>query len=441
MSKKLKSAILLPLIFILAFSLPGLPWSNTFRHKLKKILIKTQIAWNKWQGYEPRLVSIAGETDTPGARLFVLDSHSGWATLCDKQGKFTIPDVLWYPDATYEVVISTADNSGKLLKICAPSELPSTKIIEAGKVEIYSQSKVDLIDLPGDTSYSYEYFDLQNRDYYRRLFEQLTVGKISDGEKVEAVNEYVATRLTYDETGFELGSPRRVLERGSQYCGHLSLTMATLLAVAFPVRVIHLIDKAIPPNSHAVVEVFYDGDWHLYDPTFGVKFKNHQGKVVSYRELMLNPDLITPEVFSPFRQKYPKVPLNPLIGIYSSGYHHFYYLAYRGSQYAHAWWAYKDGLNYVPTGSRVLLAAAGIRPGTRVIYHIRKPGNEDDELTLISRRGATGDNVLNEEESLPINLASGSYEVFVDLYDGNVASDNNLAYISNCHLGVRLEVR
>jgi hypothetical protein len=443
MSKKAKAAISLSLLFMMILFLPGLPWSAASRHKLKKIIDKAQLTWSKWSGHQPSLVSIAGETDVPGARVFVLDSPSGWASLCDNQGRFTIPDVLWYPNATYDLVVSSNENIGLMVKIRAPSDLPPTQVINAGRVLINIGQKIELTDLAGDTSYSFEYFDVQNRDYYRNLFDQITKDKLSDAEKVEAVNDYVATRLTYDKPQWELGSPRRILEQGSQYCGHLSTTMTTLLAVAFPTRAVHLTDKSTPPNTHVVVEVFYEGDWHLYDPTFGVQFKNPQGEVVSYKELLLNPDLIRPELFSAFRQRYPKVPLNSVLGIYRSSYHHFYYLAYKGSQYPHAWWAYKDGVNYVPTGGRVLLAAAGIQPGTKVVYHIRKPESELDELTFVSKCGATSDNVLNEEESPPITLAAGSYEVFVDLYDGNIpnSSDAKLAFVRDCRLGVKLEVK
>lgn len=311
-----------------------------------------------------------------------LDSLSGWATLCDPQGKFTLPDVLWYPDATYDLIVSADEDKGEVVKVSAGSLDPSTGVVNVGRLALNTDHRVDLSELPGDNSYTYEYFDFQNRDYYRSVFDELTAHLASDEEKVDAVNNYVAAKLNYKETQWELGSPRRILEYGSQYCGHLSTAMATILAVAFPVRIIHLTDRA-------------------------------------------------------------KILLNSLADIYSSGHHHFYYLAYKCSQYAHAWWAYKNGLSYVPSGGRILLAAAGIRPGTCVTYHIRKPGSNHDELTLVSRRAASASCVLNEEESQPINLAPGFYNVFVDLYDENVATPtaDSPALISDWQLRVKLEVR
>ncbi|HWP44625.1 MAG TPA: hypothetical protein VNO14_15365, partial [Blastocatellia bacterium] len=91
----------------------------------------------------------------------------------------------------------------------------------------------------------------------------------------------------------------------------------------------------------------------------------------------------------------------------------------------------------------IKLAAAGILPGANVTYHIRKPGSDQDELTFSSRKGGNSNCVLNEEESPPLNLAPGLYEVFVDLHDGNALdpSRDGPAIISNWRLSVKLEIR
>jgi hypothetical protein len=210
-------------------------------------------------------------------------------------------------------------------------------VLDAGTLGVNPGDEVDLIDMQGISSSGYQYFDLANRDYYSSVFVGLTSGKRSDEEKVDSINDYMATRLNYNETQWDPGPPRRILERGSQYCGHLSSAMATILAVAFPVRIIQLADVVnLTTNTHVVVEIFYDRDWHLYDPTFGVKFKNKDGRVVSYRELKLNPGLVSTDIFRRFHKKYPKFPLNSVTGLYTSGQHHFYYLAFKCSQYAHA---------------------------------------------------------------------------------------------------------
>jgi hypothetical protein len=300
---------------------------------------------------------------------------------------------------------------------------------------------VELPHLPGLTSISYQPYDFLNADYYRKVYDELTAGKLVDAEKIDAINSYISERLNYNETQWELGSPRRILERGSQYCGHLAIAMATISAVAYPTRVVNLSDGASPPQTHVVVEVFYEGGWHLYDPTFGVRFENREGGIASYRDIRLDPSLISEVLFAGFRQKYPKVPLDWMSGVYRSGYHHFYYLAFKCSQYSHAWWAYRDGLSYVPSGGRVILAAAGVRSGTRVTFHIRKAGSEQDALSFTTRGTANSSCVLNEEESLAISLPPGIYEVYVDLRDGNVGSASMSAAISARRLAEHLEVR
>jgi hypothetical protein len=443
MRKIIIGIVILFCILSAAFLFPGLPWSATYRHKVKKIVMKAEMKLSNLFGNQPRLVAIVGETGSPGARVQALDSPSGWATFCNVEGKFTLPDVFWYPCATYDLIVSNDERTGKLITVSAPPIYPSSGAIEIGKLSMQTARDVQLKNLPGDTSYSYEYFDLKNRDYYRSIFDSITPGMKTAEEQVEAVNHYIAKRLNYEQTQFELGSPRRIIEGGSQYCGHLGDAMATLLAVAYPTRTIHLTDGEKPANTHVVVEVLYDEEWHLYDPTFGVTFKDRNGKVVSYHELQLNPDLVTLDSFSVFQQRYPKIALQSLPKVYTSGHHHYYYLAYKCSQYAHAWWGYKHGVYYVSSGDSIILAAAGIGVGTNVTYHIRKPGSPFDEVSFSSRQGANSCNVLNEEASPPINLAPGLYDVYVDLFDGNIAMPNqeSPAHIMDWHLGVKLEVR
>lgn len=443
MRPNLKSKPLLLSLIALTLLVLGFFRSASFRNKVRKIITRTEITVSKLRGYEPRLVSISGSTGMPGAQVQALNSRSGWGTFCDIEGRFTLHDVLWYPGATYDLLVSTDECKGNIVKISAPSSFPASAVLEAGTLSLDSGAQVDLTDLPGITSESDQYFDIANRDYYRSIFDELTKDKNSDEERVDAINDYIATRLNYNETQWELGSPRRVLERGSQYCGHLSSAMATILAAVLPVRIIQLTDRDTPPNTHVVVEVFYDRDWHLFDPTFGVKFKNKEGRVVSYRELRMHPGLVSLEDFARFRKKYLEISLNSLAKMYTSGDYHYYYLAFRCSQYAHAFWEYKNGLNHVPAGGRINLAAAGILPGTNVTYHIRKPGSDQDELTFSSRGRGNNNCVLVEEESPAINLPPGLYDIFADLRDGNVLdpTKDGPAFIRDRRLRFKLEVR
>ena len=313
---------------ILAFvtSFPGLPWSRNIRHTLKKTIVKAEMKVASWQGHHPRLMSIEGVVNDAGAQVQALDSRSGWATLADRQGRFVLPDVMWYPGAVYELVISNDDSAGKLLKVRAPDAYPDSGVFNAGELNANQGSEVQLGALSGVNSITREDFDSANRDYYKDLFDKLTAEKQSDEEKIGAIYEYVAGKLNYDETQPELGSPRRVLERGSEYCGHLSAAMETLVAIGnYRTRAVNGIDGKHPPGTHVIVEVFYDGGWHLYDPTFGVKFRNKDGQVASYKDVRLDTSMITEDLFAKFDTEFRRNLVNMLPAIYQTGYHHFYY--------------------------------------------------------------------------------------------------------------------
>jgi hypothetical protein len=314
------------LIFLVAFFFPGLPWSARSRHTFKRVIAKAEIKLAKWRGKEPRLVSIAGRLNAPGAQVDALDSRSGWAALSDRDGRFVLPDVMWYPGASYELVMSTDDSLGRLVKVNAPEEFPENGVFEVGELSIDQGTRVELRSLIGVNSITLEDFDWKNSEYYRELFDKLTAGKRSEEAKIVALNDYVASKLNYDETQWDLGSPRRILDRGSQYCGHLSTALETLLAIGgYQTRAVHMSDGRHPPGTHAVVEVFYGGRWHLYDSTFGLTFRNRDGEVAGYRDVRLDTSLITEDLFEKFNEKVRRNLQELLPAIYQTGYHHFFY--------------------------------------------------------------------------------------------------------------------
>ena len=299
--------------------------SAHYRHKLKRTIVKAEMTWAKWRGDEPRLVSISGRVDARGLQVEALDSRSGWAALSDNEGNFVLPDLMWYPNASYEIVVSSDEKSGRLIEVTAPAQFPDGGRFHVGRLDLSKSRDVDLPNLPGLSSIAYTNYDSQNSDYYKELFDRLTSGKNSDEKKVAAINDYVATKFNPQQTQWEMGSPRRILEQGSQYCGHLSAAMETLLVAGnFRAREIYMIDGKDPLGSHVVVEVFYGGKWHLYDPMFGVKVENKDGTVASYEEIRLDSGLISEELFSGVEARVRAQLVALLIGIYDSGYHHFF---------------------------------------------------------------------------------------------------------------------
>jgi transglutaminase superfamily protein len=324
--KRRSLLVLWILILVLVTFSPGLPWSRGIRHTLKKSIVRAEMKVASLQGHQPRLMSIEGVVNQAGAQVQALDSRSGWATLADREGRFVLPDVMWYPRAVYELVISNDDSVGRLIKVRGPVAYPDSGVFHAGELNANQGSEVELASLSGVNSITHEDFDSANIDYYKDLFDKLTAGKESDEEKIGAIFEYVARKLNYQETQWELGSPRRVLERGSEYCGHLSAAMETLVAIGnYRTRAVNGTDGKQPPGTHVVVEVFYKGGWHLYDPTFGVKFHNKEGQIASYKDMRLDTTVITEDLFVKFDPQFRRKLTETLPAIYQTGYHHFYY--------------------------------------------------------------------------------------------------------------------
>src|SRR3989442_1636880 len=138
------------LVIILFF--PGTPWGGRIRHTLKRTMVKAEMRLAKWRGHEPRFISITGMVNAPGVQVQALDSRSGWATLTGRDGRFVLPDVMWYPGATYELVISSDESSGKLIKARSPEVFPDSGLFSIGELNVSQASEVELGSLIGVNS-------------------------------------------------------------------------------------------------------------------------------------------------------------------------------------------------------------------------------------------------------------------------------------------------
>ncbi|HXG68623.1 MAG TPA: transglutaminase domain-containing protein, partial [Blastocatellia bacterium] len=327
MNRKIKRAVLgLPCLIILCLLVPGLPGSAYCRHALKKMAVKAEMGLAAWRGEPPRFVRVSGRLAAKGAKIEVLDNPSGWATLSDGQGNFILPDVMWYQGARYDFLIVADAHHAWRLNVAAPDSVREGAGVHIGELRFSDGDEVEAASLTGANSVSYLEYDNQNLPYYKELFDALTRGLETDEQKLQAINRHVAARLNYNENAWEYESPRAILARGSRYCGHLALALAALVEAGnYKTRILHLRNQSPEPHYDAVLEVYYGDRWHLYDPAFGAAFRNREGDIASYRELRLDPGLLSAEIFQARQRKTMHGEADWMPGFYASGFHHVYY--------------------------------------------------------------------------------------------------------------------
>src|SRR5215831_4009609 len=140
-------------LLILVLFLPVFPWAPRCQHTLNRAIAKTRMRIYRWRGQEPRLVSLTGRTDSPGAEVYALDSTSGWAALADREGEFTLAGITWYPGETVNLVLcspAVEDNRiGTLVGFTLPSSVPEDRTFQIGEVRPAGGRPVDLSGLPG----------------------------------------------------------------------------------------------------------------------------------------------------------------------------------------------------------------------------------------------------------------------------------------------------
>lgn len=318
------------LLFTLTY---GLPWADRCRHVLSRMIIRMEMKVSAWQGVEPKLVSLAGRIivkrprrdSLKGAQVEALDSKSGWASLTNEHGHFVLRDVIWYPSATYKLIVQANPYQSRQFDVTVPAAYPDSSLIELGELNFDNGRLVDADEIPGRNSISYIDFDDKNNSFYRRCFEEVTKGKLTDEAKIEAINTYVGTRFDLDKRDARDEPPRRVLENGSAFCGKLALAFATLAEAAdYRSRLVNVIYEAPQLTAHMVTEVFYQDRWHLYDPTSSSAHfdTSPSNQIPGYKELRLNPTL------GPVRLPEHLPAMDGVVGgdIYRSGVHHYYYL-------------------------------------------------------------------------------------------------------------------
>ncbi|HET9533190.1 MAG TPA: transglutaminase domain-containing protein [Blastocatellia bacterium] len=317
------------LLLIIVLFWPAFPWSGQLRYTLRRTVVKAQAAFAARQNGEPKLVSLTGQLSgsgafsqaLKGAQIVATESASGYAAMTDSEGKFMLPHLLWYPGATYNLTITADIYHVRHFKVATPPAYPGNGIVDVGQLNLQEGYIVQRNNRP----ISYLKYDGENDDYYRGLFNRLTEHAITDHQKIDAINKYIATKLNPKEDAWSFNSAREIIERGAPHCSNLSFAMAIIVAAGgYPARTVHTIDTIDYLNTHVSVEVFFGDRWHLYDPTYGIFFLDGMGRVASYKDLRLNPDLITPAAFQGFDPRTIRSILEWMPKAAGSGFHQIY---------------------------------------------------------------------------------------------------------------------
>lgn len=323
---KLATLLFLMLALVLLL-LPGLPWSSLSRKFINRQIAGTQKRLARWRRIESKLMSIKGRVNLPSSRIQTADPNYKWASLADSEGRFLLPDLHWFPGTSHKLIISSDETPNYQIEIFAPWTFPEGGTLETGELNSKIEEANAVTRISGISNADYD--DL-NDPYYRELFRAITEGKQSDEEKITAVNHYVAKkRIKKKKFPDKSVSPVQLLNSESPYsflCGSMSRALAHLTAAGgYETRWVDMIKmkEGKRPITHVVVEVFYAGRWHLYDPTYGVSYKNDGGNIASYREIRIQPNILSQHQVS--IREGEKLP-GWLAEVYSTGLHRVYYL-------------------------------------------------------------------------------------------------------------------
>jgi hypothetical protein len=274
-------------------------------------------------GVSPKEIIITGKTNIAGCLVSLVKPNSKWSVLADSEGHFKLPEITWYPGKIYYLKLSLEDNKSYQTEIFAPWEYPKSGNLDLGFIDLELTLKNQSLKLQPSNLIP---FDTKNKKYYEQLYSSITTNICGEEEKIMALTKFVCQkRVAKKKVSIDIWTPRQLLEPSEAFsytCGELSSALAHLVYVGnFKINYIDMIldkDSAHKPYTHVVLEVYYQGKWHLYDPTFGTAYKNEKGEIASYQEIRLNPKILD----NPIRlYSEAKLHTNWLHNLYSEGVH------------------------------------------------------------------------------------------------------------------------
>jgi hypothetical protein len=126
----------------------------------------------------------------------------------------------------------------------------------------------------------------------------MAAGPLSGEYVAEAAMDYVIGHVRTGAYGYleGIGAPlppylepvNEVLATQTGICGQAERTFAAIVeALGFQVHDIgfEFVDPNGAPDAHSAAEVYYDGGWHFFDPTFGQFWTDTAGNVLSIADV------------------------------------------------------------------------------------------------------------------------------------------------------------
>lgn len=124
--------------------------------------------------------------------------------------------------------------------------------------------------------------------------EEICTEKKSDEERSIAICQWIAENISNRTYEFEKNGVKN--EPFSWYAvrsglcsarSYICVEMAEIMNME--AHIMNLYDFPTTQDGHTCVEIYYDEEWHFFDPTSGGYFRNKDGKIMSLDEMHSNP--------------------------------------------------------------------------------------------------------------------------------------------------------
>ena len=249
--------------------------------------LRATVSFITGESADPMIVVMAGSGVAPRARVDVVGSRSGLATFADEEGRFALPGVAWRPGQTYQVAVSLDGRTAAVSSVSTGSFPAANGVLDIGYLPPPDRGVTTLESVAGLNSFAM--VSLDSDAFLAGVVRAVTVASSTDAGRVKAIDAFVAS--LYDAMSSDRRSVGDCVLLGSGNAGDLNETMAVLARVAgYRARLVDVGDPDHPGLTYPLVEVMFDGSWHVFDPASATEFRNVDGGVPSFAEARLSPE-------------------------------------------------------------------------------------------------------------------------------------------------------